>query len=76
MSEFVTIFYIILCRCLFLQLGHLNTPIHPWHLTNVPTDFKISLKRDDMTGSTCSGNKVSTQGHGRRSWTIILILLQ
>jgi 1-aminocyclopropane-1-carboxylate deaminase/D-cysteine desulfhydrase-like pyridoxal-dependent ACC family enzyme len=34
------------------------TPIHPWRLRGVPSDFSLSIKRDDMTGSTLTGNKV------------------
>jgi len=41
-----------------LQLAQRNTPIHPWHLPNLPKEFSLSIKRDDLTGSTLSGNKV------------------
>lgn len=41
-----------------LQLALRPTPIHPWGLPGVPTGFSVSVKRDDMTGSTLSGNKV------------------
>ncbi|XP_071162953.1 uncharacterized protein [Mytilus edulis] len=42
----------------FVRLGNMNTPIHEWRLPNVPSGFKVYIKRDDMTGSTLSGNKV------------------
>ncbi|XP_052103571.1 uncharacterized protein LOC127737078 [Mytilus californianus] len=42
----------------FVRLGNMNTPIHEWKLPNVPSGFKVYIKRDDMTGSTLSGNKV------------------
>lgn len=34
------------------------TPIEPWALPRVPAGVEVSIKRDDMTGSTLSGNKV------------------
>lgn len=34
------------------------TPIHQWNLAGVPADFRLSIKRDDMTGITLTGNKV------------------
>ncbi|XP_033106061.1 bifunctional D-cysteine desulfhydrase/1-aminocyclopropane-1-carboxylate deaminase, mitochondrial-like [Anneissia japonica] len=34
------------------------TPIHKWSLPNIPDDIDIYIKRDDMTGSVLSGNKV------------------
>jgi len=34
------------------------TPIHHWDLPGVPAGFQVWVKRDDMTGSTLSGNKV------------------
>jgi len=34
------------------------TPIHRWHLPGVPDDVEVYIKRDDMTGSTLSGNKI------------------
>ncbi|XP_052103570.1 uncharacterized protein LOC127737077 [Mytilus californianus] len=42
----------------FVRLGNMNTPIHEWRLPNVPSGFKVYIKRDDMPGSTLSGNKV------------------
>ncbi|XP_033106064.1 bifunctional D-cysteine desulfhydrase/1-aminocyclopropane-1-carboxylate deaminase, mitochondrial-like [Anneissia japonica] len=33
------------------------TPIYKWNLPGVPTGFDVSIKRDDMTGITLSGNK-------------------
>ena len=41
-----------------LQLAQRPTPIHPWRLPEVPNGFQVSIKRDDMTGSTLGGNKV------------------
>ena len=40
------------------QLAQRPTPIHTWNLPGVPDGYHISIKRDDMTGSTLSGNKV------------------
>ncbi|KAK7461193.1 hypothetical protein BaRGS_00038781 [Batillaria attramentaria] len=40
------------------ELAMSNTPIHPWLVPGVPDGFSVSIKRDDMTGSTLSGNKV------------------
>ena len=42
----------------FIQLAQRNTPIHRWHIPNLPEGFSLSIKRDDLTGSTLSGNKV------------------
>lgn len=42
----------------FVQLAQRNTPIHPWNISNLPEGFSLSIKRDDLTGSTLSGNKV------------------
>lgn len=49
------------CVCVWrhLQLAHPNTPIHKWTLPGVPEGFSVFIKRDDMTGSTLSGNKVN-----------------
>ncbi|XP_045215998.1 uncharacterized protein LOC123566167 [Mercenaria mercenaria] len=41
-----------------VQLANGNTPIHKWDIPGVPKQFTLSIKRDDMTGSTLSGNKV------------------
>ncbi|XP_025079618.1 LOW QUALITY PROTEIN: bifunctional D-cysteine desulfhydrase/1-aminocyclopropane-1-carboxylate deaminase, mitochondrial-like [Pomacea canaliculata] len=41
-----------------IQLAHPNTPIHRWALPGLPEGFSVFIKRDDMTGSTLSGNKV------------------
>lgn len=41
-----------------VELANGNTPIHKWNLPRVAEGFKLSIKRDDMTGSTLSGNKV------------------
>lgn len=34
------------------------TPIHAWALPNLPPNVRVSVKRDDMTGSTAGGNKI------------------
>ena len=34
------------------------TPIHKWTPPNIPDGFEVSIKREDLTGSTLSGNKV------------------
>ncbi|KAL5005385.1 hypothetical protein ScPMuIL_018841 [Solemya velum] len=41
-----------------VSLACSNTPIHEWNLPGIPSDFSVSIKRDDLTGSTLSGNKV------------------
>ena len=41
-----------------LQLAQRDTPIHQWNLPSLPKEFSLFIKRDDMTGSTLSGNKV------------------
>ncbi|XP_022093838.1 bifunctional D-cysteine desulfhydrase/1-aminocyclopropane-1-carboxylate deaminase, mitochondrial-like [Acanthaster planci] len=43
------------CR---LKLVHPDTPIQRWYVPGVPDDFELYIKRDDMTGSQLSGNKV------------------
>ncbi|KAH9610038.1 hypothetical protein KSS87_012258 [Heliosperma pusillum] len=40
------------------SLGHLPTPIHRWHLPNLPPNTQLWLKRDDLSGMQLSGNKV------------------
>ncbi|XP_065056440.1 uncharacterized protein LOC135684731 isoform X2 [Rhopilema esculentum] len=35
-----------------------DTPIHQWLLPYIPEGFKVSIKRDDMTGSVLGGNKI------------------
>ena len=42
-----------------MQLAQLPTPIHRWNPPGLPEDFELHIKRDDLTGSTLSGNKVS-----------------
>ena len=37
-----------------------DTPIHQWNLPSFPKEFSLFIKRDDMTGSTLSGNKVQS----------------
>ncbi|KAK3094941.1 hypothetical protein FSP39_008127, partial [Pinctada imbricata] len=39
-------------------LSNPDTPIHSWTLPGLADTFNLSIKRDDMTGSTLSGNKV------------------
>ncbi|CAH1783589.1 unnamed protein product [Owenia fusiformis] len=41
-----------------IKLAQSPTPIHKWNIPGVPDEYTISIKRDDMTGSTLSGNKV------------------
>uniref|UniRef100_H2ZNP5 Tryptophan synthase beta chain-like PALP domain-containing protein n=1 Tax=Ciona savignyi TaxID=51511 RepID=H2ZNP5_CIOSA len=41
-----------------IQLAQLPTPLHKWTLNNVPAHVELFIKRDDLTGSTLSGNKV------------------
>lgn len=42
-----------------LRLAHLPTPIEDFSLPECPEDFKLSLKRDDLTGGIeLTGNKV------------------
>ena len=42
----------------YFQLSNLNTPIHRWHLPNIPEGFTVHIKRDDLTSAELSGNKV------------------
>ncbi|KAJ7337831.1 hypothetical protein OS493_007989 [Desmophyllum pertusum] len=42
----------------FVKLAQRNTPIHPWNIPNLPKEFSLSVKRDDLTGCALSGNKV------------------
>ena len=41
-----------------LHLANLPTPLEPWLLPNYPTTYRFWIQRDDMTGSTLSGNKI------------------
>ncbi|XP_072019740.1 uncharacterized protein [Amphiura filiformis] len=41
-----------------VHLGNDDTPIHRWYLPNIPDDFEVYIKREDMTGAELSGNKV------------------
>ena len=45
-----------------LQLSNLNTPIHKWNIPGLPDGVDVFIKRDDLTGTELSGNKV-TQEH-------------
>ena len=62
--KFIVVIIIIECWLFFfyvlliLQLAVRPTPIHLWNLPGVPSGFQVSVKRDDMTGSVLSGNKV------------------
>ncbi|XP_050219154.1 bifunctional D-cysteine desulfhydrase/1-aminocyclopropane-1-carboxylate deaminase, mitochondrial [Mercurialis annua] len=40
------------------SLGLFPTPIHRWHLPNLPSGTEVYLKRDDLSGMQLSGNKV------------------
>ena len=42
-----------------LQLANTPTPIHYWNLPGLPEGVDVYIKREDMTGSTLTGNKVS-----------------
>lgn len=39
-----------------------ETPIHGWKVPGLPEGFQLSVKREDLTGSTLSGNKVGGAG--------------
>ncbi|XP_003383708.1 PREDICTED: bifunctional D-cysteine desulfhydrase/1-aminocyclopropane-1-carboxylate deaminase, mitochondrial-like [Amphimedon queenslandica] len=41
-----------------IKLAQLPTPIHSWSVPGLPDGFQLYIKRDDLTGSTLSGNKV------------------
>ncbi len=41
-----------------LILAMAPTPIHSWALPGLPPGVRVSVKRDDMTGSTAGGNKI------------------
>lgn len=59
-AVFTFCFHDYTCRpVLPMQLCMRPTPIHRWRLAGVPEDFNLSIKRDDLTGSTLTGNKVS-----------------
>ena len=42
-----------------IQLANPNTPIQEWNIPGIPKGFSLSIKREDMTGSTLSGSKVT-----------------
>ena len=42
-----------------MQLCVRPTPIHRWDVPGLPKEFQLFIKRDDMTGSTLTGNKVT-----------------
>ncbi|CAH3166701.1 unnamed protein product, partial [Pocillopora meandrina] len=42
----------------YVKLAQHDTPTHQWNLPTLPKEFSLFIKRDDMTGSTLSGNKV------------------
>ena len=54
------IFVIFICvyLCLPHQLAMMPTPITQWRMPDLPEGFEVLIKRDDMTGSSLSGNKV------------------
>ncbi|XP_013388986.1 bifunctional D-cysteine desulfhydrase/1-aminocyclopropane-1-carboxylate deaminase, mitochondrial-like [Lingula anatina] len=41
-----------------VKLAHADTPIHEWKVPGVKAPFTLHVKRDDLTGSTLTGNKV------------------
>lgn len=41
-----------------VHLAMAPTPIHNWQLPDVPENFKLCVKREDLTGCALSGNKV------------------
>ncbi|XP_067946558.1 uncharacterized protein [Watersipora subatra] len=41
-----------------VRLAMTPTPIQEWKLPSTPSDFKVYIKRDDLTGSVLTGNKV------------------
>lgn len=41
-----------------LSLAQLPTPIQPIHLPTLKTEKQLFIKRDDYTGTECSGNKI------------------
>lgn len=42
----------------FVKLSNLNTPVHKWNIPGLPDDVELFIKRDDLTGTELSGNKV------------------
>ena len=42
------------------QLTYQPTPIHEWAVPGVASGFQLHIKRDDLTGSTLTGNKVGS----------------
>ena len=57
--ECSAVFQTLTCK-LYFQLAQLPTPIHQWNLQGIPDGYQIYIKRDDLTGSTLTGNKVNT----------------
>lgn len=41
-----------------MQLSMTPTPIHSWSPPRVPDGYEVAIKREDLAGSTLSGNKV------------------
>eukprot|EP00123_Amoebidium_parasiticum_P020877 comp5806_c0_seq1/m.1660 comp5806_c0_seq1/g.1660 ORF comp5806_c0_seq1/g.1660 comp5806_c0_seq1/m.1660 type:complete len:386 (-) comp5806_c0_seq1:110-1267(-) len=41
-----------------IRMAQLPTPVHEWNLPGKPDGFNVYIKRDDLTGSALSGNKV------------------
>eukprot|EP01137_Pigoraptor_chileana_P007453 Opistho-2@53084 len=41
-----------------LKICQTPTPIREWRLPNVPPEFCLHIKRDDLTGSATGGNKI------------------
>ncbi|KAL9979751.1 hypothetical protein ACROYT_G017459 [Oculina patagonica] len=46
----------------YVKLAQRDTPIHSWKIPNVPKEFSLFIKRDDLTGCTLSGNKTTEIG--------------
>ena len=44
-----------------VKLANTPTPIESWDLTSLGFEFPIFIKRDDLTGSSLTGNKVRKQ---------------
>ncbi|KAJ8030851.1 Bifunctional D-cysteine desulfhydrase/1-aminocyclopropane-1-carboxylate deaminase, mitochondrial [Holothuria leucospilota] len=41
-----------------INLCQKDTPIQRWYLPDIPDDFEIYIKREDMSGSTLAGHKI------------------
>ena len=63
------------CGINILQLAQKDTPIHQWNIPNVPKEFLLFIKRDDLTGYALSGNKVIDILFKLYSIVLILIMI-